>query len=162
MSIPFNWPYMTGQELGYISRAHAAGKLSGDGPFTRNCHDWLEVRTGTRKALLTHSCTAALEMIALLLDIKSGDEVIMPSFTFVSTANAFVLRGGVPSRTTHSAGRAVVTASRRGAASPRHATSSSNDRAARHGRIIAMPYRPPSSLRNHDGMRLAFSLRALR
>jgi len=94
--IPFNKPYMTGHELEYIARAHANGHLSGDGPFTRQCHAWLEQRTGCRKALLTHSCTAALEMAAILLDLEPGDEVIMPSFTFVSTANAFVLRGAVP------------------------------------------------------------------
>lgn len=96
MPIPFNKPYMTGRELWLISQAHAKGHLSGDGDFTRQCHAWLEERTGCRKALLTHSCTAALEMSALLLDLQPGDEVIMPSFTFVSTANAFVLRGAVP------------------------------------------------------------------
>lgn len=94
--IPFNRPYMTGKELDYIKQAEAGGMLSGDGPFTKRCHSWLEERTGCNKALLTHSCTAALEMAALLLDIQLGDEVIMPSYTFVSTANAFVLRGGVP------------------------------------------------------------------
>ncbi|MCJ0826694.1 dTDP-4-amino-4,6-dideoxygalactose transaminase [Luteimonas sp. 50] len=94
--IKFNQPYMTGRELWLISQAHANGHLSGDGSFTRLCHQWLEAQTGCRKALLTHSCTAALEMSALLLDLKPGDEVIMPSFTFVSTANAFVLRGAVP------------------------------------------------------------------
>ncbi len=86
---------MTGRELAYIAQAHGHGHLSGDGPFTRRCHLWLEKLTGATKALLTHSCTAALEISALLLDIKPGDEVIMPSFTFVSTANAFVLRGAV-------------------------------------------------------------------
>ena len=96
MSIKINKPYMTGRELWLISQAHANGHLSGDGQFTRQCHAWLEARTGCRKALLTHSCTAALEMAALLLDLQPGDEVIMPSFTFVSTANAFVLRGAVP------------------------------------------------------------------
>jgi len=95
-AIPFNKPYMTGRELGYIAEAHANGHLSGDGPFTRRCHAWLEATTGARKALLTHSCTAALEMAALLLDLAPGDEIIMPSFTFVSTGNAFVLRGAVP------------------------------------------------------------------
>ncbi len=94
--IPFNWPYMTGKELAYIAECHAQGRLAGDGPFTGRCHDWIESRTGCARALLTHSCTAALEMAALLLDISPGDEVIMPSYTFVSTANAFVLRGGVP------------------------------------------------------------------
>lgn len=95
-SIPFNQPYMTGKELQNIAESHANGRLAGDGPFTRACHEWIEKRTGCAKALLTHSCTAALEMTALLLDMKPGDEVIMPSYTFVSTANAFVLRGAVP------------------------------------------------------------------
>lgn len=94
--IPFNKPYMTGKELYNIAEAHFNGMLAGDGPYSRQCHDWLRRRTGATKALLTHSCTAALEMAALLLDIEPGDEVIMPSFTFVSTANAFVLRGGIP------------------------------------------------------------------
>ena len=96
MKIPFNKPYMTGKELYYIAEAKFGNILAGDGPFTNKCHGWLEQKTGCAKALLTHSCTAALEMAALLLDIQPGDEVIMPSFTFVSTANAFVLRGGVP------------------------------------------------------------------
>lgn len=94
--IAFNRPHMTGKELHYIAQAHFNGMLAGDGPFTRQCHRWLEQQTGAHKALLTHSCTAALEMAAILLDIQPGDEVIMPSYTFVSTANAFVLRGGVP------------------------------------------------------------------
>ncbi len=94
--IPFNKPFMTGKELSYIERAHANAHLSGDGPFTKQCHAWLEHRIGCKKALLTQSCTAALEMAALLLDLQPGDEVIMPSFTFVSTANAFALRGAVP------------------------------------------------------------------
>ncbi len=94
--IPFNKPYMTGKELWYISQAHNKGYLAGDGYFTKQCHAWLEKTTGTKKALLTHSCTAALEMAAILADIQPGDEIIMPSYTFVSTANAFVLRGGVP------------------------------------------------------------------
>lgn len=94
--IPFNKPYMTGKEPVYIAEAHANNMLAGDGPFTKRCHGWIEAKTGCAKALLTHSCTAALEMAALLLDIEAGDEVIMPSYTFVSTANAFVLRGGVP------------------------------------------------------------------
>jgi dTDP-4-amino-4,6-dideoxygalactose transaminase len=94
--IPFNWPHMTGKELYYIAESHFNGCLAGDGPFTKRCHGWLEERTGCSKALLTHSCTAALEMAALLLDIQPGDEIIIPSYTFVSTANAFVLRGGVP------------------------------------------------------------------
>jgi len=87
---------MTGKELNYIAEAHFNGRLAGDGPFTKRCHRWLEERTGCKKALLTHSCTGALEMAALLLDIVPGDEIIMPSYTFVSTANAFVLRGGIP------------------------------------------------------------------
>lgn len=94
--IDFNRPYMTGKELYYIAEAKFGNMLAGDGPFTKRCHQWLEQQTGCAKALLTHSCTAALEMMALLLDIRPGDEVIMPSYTFVSTANAFVLRGGVP------------------------------------------------------------------
>jgi dTDP-4-amino-4,6-dideoxygalactose transaminase len=94
--IPFNRPHMTGKELFYIAEAKFGNMLAGDGPFTKRCHGWIEEQTGCAKALLTHSCTAALEMAALLLDIRSGDEVIMPSYTFVSTANAFVLRGGVP------------------------------------------------------------------
>lgn len=95
-NVPFNKPYMTGRELWYIAQAHTNGHLSGDGIFTKKCHSWLEEKTGSKKALLTHSCTAALEMAAILADIQPGDEVIMPSYTFVSTANAFVLRGGVP------------------------------------------------------------------
>jgi dTDP-4-amino-4,6-dideoxygalactose transaminase len=94
--IPFNKPYMTGKEMYYIAEAKFGNMLAGDGPFTKRCHRWIEEKTGCTKALLTHSCTAALEMTALLLDIQPGDEVIMPSYTFVSTANAFVLRGGVP------------------------------------------------------------------
>jgi dTDP-4-amino-4,6-dideoxygalactose transaminase len=87
---------MTGKELYCIAEAHFNGRLAGDGPFTDRCHKWIEARTGCSRALLTHSCTAALEMTALLLEIKAGDEVIMPSYTFVSTANAFVLRGATP------------------------------------------------------------------
>lgn len=87
---------MTGKELNYIAEAHFNGRLAGDGPFTKRCHSWLEELTGCSKALLTHSCTGALEMAALLLDIQPGDEIIMPSYTFVSTANAFVLRGAIP------------------------------------------------------------------
>jgi dTDP-4-amino-4,6-dideoxygalactose transaminase len=94
--IPFNLPHMTGKELHYIANAHLNARLAGDGPFTKLCHDWLEATTGCKAGLLTHSCTAALEMSAILLDIVPGDEIIMPSFTFVSTANAFVLRGGIP------------------------------------------------------------------
>jgi dTDP-4-amino-4,6-dideoxygalactose transaminase len=91
--IPFNRPYMTGKELYYIARAHADGALAGDGPFSKRCHGLLEKRTGCTKALLTHSCTAALEIAALLLDCAPGDEIIVPSYTFVTTANAFALRG---------------------------------------------------------------------
>ena len=94
--IPFNKPYTTENELLYISEAHSLNKFSGDGVFTQRCHHWLQQRTGSQKALLTHSCTAALEIAALLLDIAPGDEVIMPSYTYVSTANAFVLRGAIP------------------------------------------------------------------
>ena len=87
---------MTGEELEYIKQSHKNGCLAGDGVFTKKCEAWLEGKTGANKALLTHSCTAALEMAAILANIQPGDEVIMPSYTFVSTANAFVLRGGVP------------------------------------------------------------------
>ena len=91
--IPFNAPPVVGTELDYMQSAMDSGKLCGDGGFTRRCQQWMEQRFGTAKALLTPSCTASLEMAALLLDIQPGDEVIMPSYTFVSTANAFVLRG---------------------------------------------------------------------
>jgi dTDP-4-amino-4,6-dideoxygalactose transaminase len=94
--IPFNRPYMVGTELDFVREAHANLQLAGDGKFTARCSRWLERQTGCHEALLTHSCTAALEMAAILLGIGPGDEVIMPSFTFVSTANAFVLRGGTP------------------------------------------------------------------
>ncbi|KJC36678.1 TDP-4-oxo-6-deoxy-D-glucose aminotransferase [Bradyrhizobium sp. LTSP885] len=87
---------MTGKELDHIAEAHRGLHLSGDGSFTRRCHQWIEQQTGCARALLTHSCSSALDMTALLLDIAAGDEIIMPSYTFVSTANAFVLRGGVP------------------------------------------------------------------
>jgi len=96
MSIPFNKPFHSGQELTYIAEVLDNHKIAGDGPFTKRCHTWLEKKTESKKALLTHSCTAALEIAALLLDLNPGDEVIMPSYTFVSTANAFVLRGAVP------------------------------------------------------------------
>ena len=96
MFIPFNKPYLTGKEFDNIREAYKNSHLSGDGEFTDRCCRWLEQRTGCELALLTHSCTAALEMTALLVGIQSGDEVIMPSFTFVSTANAFVTKGGVP------------------------------------------------------------------
>ncbi|VVM97184.1 dTDP-4-amino-4,6-dideoxygalactose transaminase [Pseudomonas fluorescens] len=94
--IDFNRPYMTGKELYYIAEAKFGNMLAGDGTFTKRCHAWLEEKTGCSKALLTHSCTAALEMAALLLNVEPGDEIIMPSYTFVSTANAFVLRGAIP------------------------------------------------------------------
>lgn len=94
--IPFNKIYLTGKEIDYIKQSHETGNLSGDGSFTNKCCEWIEQHTHTHKALITHSCTAALEMAAILADIQPGDEVIMPSYTFVSTANAFVLRGGVP------------------------------------------------------------------
>ena len=96
MKIPFNKPFIVGKELYYMAQAVLAGHLSGDGMYTKQCHHWLEEHLGCKKALLTHSCTAALEMAAILFDIQPGDEVIMPSFTFVSTANAFVMRGGRP------------------------------------------------------------------
>jgi dTDP-4-amino-4,6-dideoxygalactose transaminase len=91
--IPFNKPYLTGKETFYIQQAVASGKISGDGFFTRKCHQFFEDRYQFKKTLLTTSCTDALEMAALLINIKEGDEIILPSFTFVSTANAFVLRG---------------------------------------------------------------------
>ncbi len=94
--IAFNLPYLTGNELTYLIEANSHRGLSGDGQFTKKCHAWLEQQTKSAKALLTHSCTAALEMSAILLNLKPGDEVIMPSYTFSSTANAFVLRGAIP------------------------------------------------------------------
>lgn len=94
--VPFNKPYMTGREFAYIEAAHRGQALAGNGAFTRACQQWLENRTGAVSAMLAHSCTAALEMSAILADIAPGDEVIMPSFTFVSTANAFCLRGATP------------------------------------------------------------------
>lgn len=94
--ISFNVPYMSGGELSYIEEAHRLGMLAGDGAFTIKCHEWLQDQLQTPKALLTHSCTAALELAALALDLRPGDEVIVPSYTFVSTANAFALRGAVP------------------------------------------------------------------
>ena len=92
----FNRPAVTGREIEYMRQALDAGSISGDGPFTKRCHAMLEQITGAKKALLTTSCTHALEMAALLLDIQPGDEVICPAFTFVSTVNAFVLRGATP------------------------------------------------------------------
>ena len=94
--IPFNRPYVTGREFHYVNAAIEAGHLSGNGDFTRKCNGWLERTTGCAASLLTHSCTGALEMAVILSEIEAGDEVIMPSYTFVSTANAVVLRGGVP------------------------------------------------------------------
>ena len=96
MLIPFNVPHTLGREYEYMKAAVESRHVSGNGSFTKQCHDWLESHTGCHRALLTHSCTAALEMTALLLDLEPGDEVIMPSFAFVSTANAFVLRRAVP------------------------------------------------------------------
>ena len=96
MTIFFNRPTIAGNELDYIQQAVANAHTAGDGNFTRRCHAWLEARLGAPKALLTHSCTAALEMAALLFELGPGDEVIMPSFTFVSTANAVALRGATP------------------------------------------------------------------
>ncbi|TAN74752.1 MAG: dTDP-4-amino-4,6-dideoxygalactose transaminase [Gallionella sp.] len=95
-TIPFNKPFIIGRELSLIADAVAQGHLSGDGAYTKLCHRWFEDKLGCRKALLTHSCTGALEMAAILCGIQPGDEVILPSYTFVSTANAFVLRGAVP------------------------------------------------------------------
>ncbi len=97
MRIPFNKPFIVGKELFYIAQAVTKQeRLSGDGKFTHLCHKWLNTNLGCASSLLTHSCTAALEMAAILCDFGPGDEVIMPSFTFVSTANAFVLRGAKP------------------------------------------------------------------
>jgi dTDP-4-amino-4,6-dideoxygalactose transaminase len=94
--IPFNRASVVGKEYEYMALAVAQGHISGDGPFTIKCHEFLQREVGVRKALLTTSCTHALDMMALLLDVKQGDEVILPSFTFVSTVNAFVLRGATP------------------------------------------------------------------
>lgn len=91
--IPFNKPYMTGKETEYIRQAVDSGKISGNGVFTQKCHSFFQKKYGFKKCLLTTSCTDALEMAAILLNIKEGDEVILPSYTFVSTADAFVLRG---------------------------------------------------------------------
>ena len=91
--IPFNKPPVVGTEVEYMQQAMQSGKLCGDGSFTKKCEEWMEKRFGSAKVLLTPSCTASLEMAAILLDIQPGDEVIMPSYTFVSTSNAFVLRG---------------------------------------------------------------------
>ncbi len=94
--VDFNRPVIVGRELEYMKQAIENGHISGDGPFTKKCHAFLEEELGVRKALLTTSCTHALEMSAILLDIQPGDEVIIPDFTFVSTVNAFVLRGAKP------------------------------------------------------------------
>src|SRR5262245_7478555 len=94
--LPFNRPHVTGREFDYIREAIERAHLSSGGAFSRRCEAWLQTSVGCARALLTHSCTAALEMAALLVDVKPGDEIIMPSFTFVSTANAFALRGAVP------------------------------------------------------------------
>lgn len=103
--IPFNKPYLTGKETDYIKEAVSGGKISGDGVFTKRSHSFFENRFGFKKCLLTTSCTDALEMAAILINIQPGDEVIMPSYTFVSTSNAFVLRGAkivfCDSRTDH-------------------------------------------------------------
>jgi dTDP-4-amino-4,6-dideoxygalactose transaminase len=96
VDVPFNRPILAGGEIGYIREAIALKRLAGDGTFTARCQHWLAGFIGARAVLLTHSGTAALEMAALLLGVEPGDEVIMPSYTFVSTANAVVLRGGVP------------------------------------------------------------------
>ena len=96
MNIPFNKPSLTGNEFEYIQDTISIGKISGDGKYTKKCSSLLEVELGVKKALMTTSCTHALEMAAILLDIQPGDEVIVPSFTFVSTVNAFVLRGAKP------------------------------------------------------------------
>jgi dTDP-4-amino-4,6-dideoxygalactose transaminase len=93
LTIPFNKPYLTGKEAHYLYQAVLSGKISGDGIFTKKCHEFLEQKYGFKKVLLTTSCTDALEMAAILIDIQPGDEVIVPSYTFVSTVNAFVLRG---------------------------------------------------------------------
>lgn len=93
MKIPFNKPFLTGKETSYIEEAVKSGKISGDGIFTKKCHEYFEKKFGFKKTLLTTSCTDALEMSAMLCGIQPGDEVIIPSYTFVSTANAFVLRG---------------------------------------------------------------------
>ncbi len=94
--IPFNKPYFTGNEIKYIRKAYSNGQLAGNGFYTKKCQEWIEKKIGVKKVLLTHSCTSALEMIAVLAGIKHGDEIIMPSFTFVTTASSFVLRGAVP------------------------------------------------------------------
>jgi dTDP-4-amino-4,6-dideoxygalactose transaminase len=94
--IPLHKPFVVGKELAYVRQAVESGRLAGDGVFTKRCHELLERRSSAPRVLLTHSCTAALEISALLLDLQPGDEVVMPSFTFVSTANAYALRGATP------------------------------------------------------------------
>lgn len=96
MAIRFNFPHQVGTEIEFIRDALECGRLAGDGPYTKKCSELLEAYLSAKSVLLTHSCTAALEMAAILADIQPGDEVILPSYTFVSTANAFVLRGGIP------------------------------------------------------------------
>jgi len=92
-TIPFNKPFLAGKELTHIADSVASGKISGDGIFTKKCHAFFEERFGFQKVLLTTSCTDALELAAILCNIEAGDEIICPSYTFVSTVNAFVLRG---------------------------------------------------------------------
>lgn len=96
LTVPFNQPYVTGAEVGYIQDAVANAHLAGNGPFTRRCCEYLTAQLGCASVLLTHSCTGALEMTALLARVSDGDEVIMPSFTFTTTATAFVMRGATP------------------------------------------------------------------
>ena len=104
--IPFNRPFIVGKELDYIAEAVRTNRhLAGDGPLSRKCEEWLEQLLGCAKALLTHSCTAALEMAAVLCGVKPGDEIIMPSFTFPSTANAFVPARGCPGIRRHPSGQ---------------------------------------------------------
>ena len=100
IKIPFIKPFIVGKELYNIAQAVVESQLSGDGPFTKRCHEWFEDRLGYAKALLTHPCTGSLEMAAMLCGIGPSEEIIMPFFTFVSTANAFVLCGGMPVITT--------------------------------------------------------------
>lgn len=96
LRVPYHRPTLTGREIEHVRAAIDSGAIAGDGPFTKKCEAWLEEDTGAARAFLTQSCTSALEMSALLLGIGPGDEVVMPSYTFTSTANAFVLRGAIP------------------------------------------------------------------
>ena len=96
MNIPFNKPHMTGKELWYIAQAHHGGQLSGDGPFTKKCNTWLERRTSAKKAMLTHSCTAALEMSAMLAEVGPGDEVITAACGFPTTVSPIIQYGARP------------------------------------------------------------------